>query len=214
MEYWKSQLKKINEFCKIKREECIIKFNEFKNYLNAIKEENNNNIEECIPLPEKNEIKETKNKESYWMLTCNPNKWFGEKNPENANVNNILKYLETYAWDIGKVSLEIKDGDKGIIKISGDSRIKKDRTINKELFDKLDPGIYAEIEFVENDGKVVFVDDKGVNRANIRVLDNLFNKDKIIDKEKSIKILGKLFNSYTSKEIKKDMFVNIIIEDH
>jgi len=220
-EYWLMKFKEVASFCKIRREECKVKLSEFKNYLNARKEEyratikeGKGNIEEAEVKEVKEEVKIEITNESYWMITCNPNKWFGEKNPENANVNNILKYLETYSWDIGKVNLDIQNGDKGIIKISGDGRIKKDRTINKELFDKLEPGIYAEIEFVEKDGKVVFVDDKGVNRANIRVLNNLFNTDKIIDKEKSIKILGKLFNSYKSKEITKDMFVNIIIEDH
>lgn len=84
-------------------------------------------IEEYINL--KNEYRE-KN-QPYWMLICNPKLW-GEGTDE-FEVNELLYNLDTHEelWKINantSMHLQMKIGQKGIIKVSEDTRSKEMRT--------------------------------------------------------------------------------------
>lgn len=157
------------------------------------------------------EILKEKNK-SYWMLISNPLKWGDE--PEymfndtlfNLDENTIIE------WSINKntdISFQMKEGEFGIIKVSEDSRTITQRTDNNgDLIPLLEAGIYAIFQIVKDDeGYVTFEDENGDYRVNIKVIDNLYNRDKQISKGKSIEILGESkFKSMSSTKIDKKQF--------
>lgn len=157
------------------------------------------------------DILKEKNK-SYWMLISNPSKWGSESKYMfndtifNLNENNIIE------WSINKntdISLQMKEGELGIIKVSEDSRTITQRTDNKgDVVQLLEAGIYAIFQIVkDNEGYVTFEDEHGDYRVNIKVIDNFYNKGKQISKEKSIEILGETkFNSMSSTKIDKKQF--------
>ena len=150
---------------------------------------------------------------NYWMMLCNPDKWFGLKVTENAKVNSLLLDLETYAWTTGKKSFkEIKAGDLGIIKVGNDHRSKACRSISNIVEDKLDAGIYTIIEFMEQDGTVLHYDKEGIRRVHFKVVKNLFKENSIIDKSNSEALLGKYYKSFSSTMIPKEIFEKI--ENH
>jgi len=153
------------------------------------------------------------NTHNYWMMLCNPDKWFGVKVVANAKVNSILYNLDTFAWTTGKRSFkEMKAGDLGIIKVGNDHRNKACRTIDDELVDKLEAGIYTIVEFIEKDGQVLHYDKNGIERVHFKVIKNLFKENSIIDKLNTEKLLGKYYKSFSSTMITKEIFERIHTE--
>ena len=148
----------------------------------------------------------------YWLLICNPNKWFGENVTQNAEVNQILRDLESYDWTTGRNNFsEITAGDKGIIKLGKDHRSKNNRTLpSGEIVDKLKSGIYAIVEFEEVNGNVLSIDGNGKERAHFRVLNNLFHNNTIVSTEIAITALGNSMKSWNSKEILEEEYNDLI----
>jgi hypothetical protein len=167
--------------------------------------------DEIIKYIEMKKIQKEKTR-SYWMLISNPLKW-GEI-PEymfnetlfNLNENEII------SWSINKntdISLQMREGEFGIIKVSEDKRTITQRTDkNNNLVPLVEAGIYAIFEIVKDtDGDVTFEDENGDYCVNVRVIDNFFNKCKQISKEKSIEVLGEnIFKSLPSRKIEKRQF--------
>jgi len=147
---------------------------------------------------------------NYWMMLCNPNKWFGDKSVKNAQVNDILYNLVEYAWTTGRnIFDDIKDGDLGIIKVGNDNRSKLCRTVGDELKAKLEAGIYAIVEFKEKDGKILHKDSDGIKRVHLKVVRNLYKEGNIIAKNDTKRLLGSDFMSFSSKKIPSSTFKNI-----
>jgi len=148
---------------------------------------------------------------NYWMLLCNPNKWFGDKSTKNAEVNGILYDLVEFDWTTGRNSfVDIKEGDLGIIKVGNDHRSKACRTIGNDTVDILDAGIYAIVEFINNEnGTVLHKDANGTPRVHFKVLRNLYKENEIIDKDNTQRLLLGDFKSFSSKKISEDIFLNI-----
>jgi len=147
---------------------------------------------------------------NYWMMLCKPNKWFGDKSIQNAQVNDILYNLTEYPWTTGRnIFDDIQDGDLGIIKVGNDNRSKLCRTIGDELKAKLDAGIYAIVEFKEKNGKILHEDNSGIKRVHLRVVRNLYKEGNIIAKDDTKKLLGSNFMSFSSKKISSSTFKNI-----
>jgi len=147
---------------------------------------------------------------NYWMMLCNPNKWFGDKSIQNAQVNDMLYNLTEYPWTTGRnIFDDIKDGDLGIIKVGNDNRSKICRTIGDTVKEKLDAGIYAIIEFKEKDGEILHKDSDAIKRVHLRVIRNLYKEDNIISKDDTKTLLGSDFMSFSSKKIPFATFKNI-----
>ena len=154
----------------------------------------------------KMDIKQDKH---YWMLLCNPSKWF-EECSESAKVNEILFNLEEYAWTTGKSLFKgVSKGDLGIIKVGNDTRSKACRTVDGELVEKLEAGIYAIVEFIEKDGTVLHHDENKIRRVHFRVIKNLYKDDCIIKKKDTEMLLQNNFKSFSSKRIPQDIFSDI-----
>ncbi len=154
-------------------------------------------------------MESTTNK-NYWMMLCNPNKWFGNKNNKNAKVNDILFNLTEYSWTTGRNSFsDIKEGDLGIIKVGNDHRSIACRTLNDEVVDKLAAGIYAIIEFIEIDKTVLHNDENGISRVHFKVIRNLYKDEKIINKYNTEILLKNNFKSFSSKKIPDEIFISI-----
>lgn len=167
--------------------------------------------DEILKYIEIKKIQKEKNK-SYWMLISNPLKW-GEI-PEhmfNETIYN-LNENEIVSWTINKntdISLQMKEGELGIIKVSEDKRTIAQRTDkNGNVVSLIEAGIYAIFEIVKNgEGDVTFKDKDGEYLVNVRVIDNFYSKNKQISKEKSIEILGEnIFKSLSSRKIDKRQF--------
>jgi len=149
-------------------------------------------------------------KKNYWMLLCNPNKWFGDKSIQNAVVNGILLNLDEYAWTTGRNSFDdIKDGDLGIIKVGNDNRSKACRTIGDKVEDKLDAGIYAIVKFIMKNNTILHKDSNGAKRVHLKVIRNLYKENNIIDKTNTQRLLQNNFKSFSSKKISEDIFLDI-----
>jgi len=193
--------KKILSIFSKKEEKKGIDVNKLKKTMDANKEEEKK-VKKVI---QKKEITKEDLKEKYsraWMLVGYPDKWFGDKVQENATVNDFLKNLKEGTWEITKaLSKNIKIGDKGIIKLGNDTRSKERRTINKIEKEKLDSGVYAVIEFIGIE------EDAETFKAKYKIIKNLYKEGKVINKEDSEKILGKVNRT---KEIDKGLVENII----
>ena len=148
---------------------------------------------------------------NYWLILCNPNKWFDEGSSKNAEVNNLLYNLEYENWRVSERYFKnAKAGDKGIIKVGKDSRSKKSRTLgNGTIVDYLNAGIYAFFEIVEDDRKRVTFHDDNNFRVNLKVYNNLMEKSIIIGEEDSKRLLGEKYNAQSSVKLDKDLFINI-----
>ena len=147
---------------------------------------------------------------NYWMMLCNPNKWFGDKSIQNAQVNEILYNLTEYPWTTGRnIFDDIKDGDLGIIKVGNDNRSKICRTIGDEIKEKLNAGIYAIVEFKEKNCEILHKDSDGIKRVHLKVVRNLYQEGKIITKDDTKQLLGSDFMSFSSKKIPSATFKNI-----
>lgn len=123
---------------------------------------------------------------NYLYLMCNPYKWYGEGHKDNYQVNELLYNLTETDWSISSLK-NIFVGMQGIIKVSRDDRAKY--YLDEYGVEKLQSGIYATFEVIG------FDPDKNHGRVDIRVIDNFFHQNRIIDKEKSKKILGDKFSS-------------------
>ena len=156
-------------------------------------------------------------KPKYWMLISNPAKWDDGDNQHEVN-NNLLSLDENSIefWKINDrtdMELAMKAGDLGIIKVSEDTRSIKNRTDkNGEIVPILNSGIYAIFEVIKDeDGDITFENEDGNWFVNIKVIDNLFAKDKIIDKDTSMKLLGEnLYKSVPSTRITKEVFDKVL----
>ena len=148
----------------------------------------------------------------YWLMICNPNKWFGEGVSQNAEVNLILRNLETYDWTTGRNDFRmIAAGDKGLLKLGKDHRTIANRTLDSgEIVDKLEGGIYAVVEFEEENGSIFSIDDNGEERVHFRVIDNLYSTDMIVNTEMATVALGNNMKSWNSKEITEIEYYNLI----
>ena len=169
-------------------------------------------IEEYINL--KNEYRE-KN-QPYWMLICNPKLW-GEGTDE-FEVNELLYNLDTHEelWKINantSMHLQMKIGQKGIIKVSEDTRSKEMRTDeNGDLVPLLESGIYGLFEIVdyENSGSPIdeYYDEYMVN---IQMFDNFYKEGVNIPKEIAKELLGEnIYNSIPSRKIDKATYENVV----
>jgi len=133
----------------------------------------------------------------YLRLICNPNKWFGENNEENYKINELLKNLGSSSWSIGNLK-NIYIGMKGIIQVGEDNRAKW--LLDRYNITKLKAGIYAIIEVIE-----IYE-----NRVKIKAIKNFFSYEKIINKEKSIEILGKdIFKAMRQGYLNESSFIKI-----
>jgi len=158
------------------------------------------------------EEQETKN-EKYWMLIINSLKWGDGEKP--FKVNQLLYDLDEVSWTINKntdLTHRMKKGHKGIIKVSKDNRGLEDRRDEDgNIVDVLVSGIYGFFEVVEDeDGDCTYELENGQWLVNIKVIDNFYRKNKIVDKEEAIKYLGNVFYSIPSREITKKSYLGII----
>jgi len=144
---------------------------------------------------------------NYWLLIAAPDKWFCDKCIENAQVNSILKSLDKQSWRVQEQYFrDAKQGDQCIIKIGNDYRSIERRTLeNGEVVDQLEPGIYALAKIIEE----LYLDENNIYRIKVKITDNLFSKDKIIDAEMSEKILGQDYFSMYSKAIEETTYQNV-----
>jgi len=168
-------------------------------------------IEEYINL--KNEYRE-KN-QPYWMLICNPKLW-GEGTDE-FEVNELLYNLDTHEelWKINantSMHLQMKTGQKGIIKVSEDTRSKEMRTDdNGELVPLLEPGIYGLFEIVEYENGSPIDEYYDEYMVNIKMFDNFYKDGVNIPKEKAKELLGdNVYNSIPSRKIDKAIYENVV----
>ncbi len=135
---------------------------------------------------------------NYLYLMCNPYKWHGEGHKDNYEVNELLYNLTETSWHVGHLK-NIFVGMQGIIKVSRDDRPQYFLDEHNET--KLLSGIYATFEVTN------FSPDKKEGKVNIRVIDNFFQNNKIIDKEKSKEILGdNKFNAMSQGYINSDIY--------
>lgn len=146
---------------------------------------------------------------NYWLLLGSPDKWFGEMSSNNANVNEELLKLNIEEWRVRKEYFkDAKIGDKCIVKISNDTRSIERRTLlNDEVVDILNAGIYATAEISK---ELYFDENNECHRVQIQVVKNLFNENKIIDRDMSEKILGTDYFSMSSKKLEKEKYENIL----
>jgi hypothetical protein len=154
-----------------------------------------------------------KNKK-YWMLICNPLDWGEGEKP--FKVNKLLYELDKESWTINKntdITHKMKKGHKGIIKVSKDNRIEDERCDDEgNIVEKLISGIYGTFEVVEDeDGDCTYEVENGEWFVNIKMINNFYKEDKIIDKEDAIRYLGKdIFFSRPSRDILEKSYVEII----
>lgn len=153
----------------------------------------------------------------YWMLICNTEMW-GE-GTEQYEVNSLLYNLSEESiepWKINQrtdMELQMKEGHRGIIKVSEDKRTKLARlTYEGEEIPLLQSGIYGIFEVIRDvDDDCTYENTNGDWFVNIKVIDNFYAQDRIIPKEKAIELLGKnIYNSIPSTKINKKVFENIL----
>ena len=170
--------------------------------------------------PEINEYLELKNKnreknQPYWMLICNPKLW-GDGSSE-FEVNELLKDLDTHEelWKINantSMHLQMKIGQKGIIKVSEDSRSKEMRKDEKgNLVPLLESGIYGLFEIVEHENGSPIDKYYDEYMVNIQMFDNFYKEGINIPKEKSRELLGdNVYNSIPSRKIDKKLYDDVV----
>ncbi|MDD2652197.1 MAG: hypothetical protein PHX44_04015 [Sulfurimonas sp.] len=168
--------------------------------------------DEIIEHIERRKLIKEKNKR-FWMLISNPQKW-GDDIPEYAFNETILNLNdeEIIQWSINKntdISLQMKEGERGIIKVSEDKRTIQQRTDeNENIVPLVESGIYGIFEIVKDDENfVTFEDEYGDFYVNIKVIDNFYKKSKQISKQQAVEILGEdIFNSMQSRSIERKQF--------
>lgn len=145
----------------------------------------------------------------YWILLCNPDKWFGENDQQNAQVNSVLFNLTNETWRVGKKQFsKAKVGDCGIIKVGEDTRPLKRRTsLNGGIVNQLEPGIYAIFEIVAGPkGEALWIDEDEQYRIKIEIKRNLYREGKIINKQDSQKLLGNKYSAFASESLSKEIY--------
>lgn len=155
---------------------------------------------------------------NYWILIAAPDKWFCESCDTNANVNEILLTLDEQPWRVREDYFrDAKIGDKCVIKIGKDTRSIERRTLdNGEVVDILESGIYGLAEIV----KELYFDKKDdCHRVVVKITQNLFKENNIIDADMAEKILGNDFTSQSSKKIDAKKYAHLlsiveITQDH
>lgn len=143
------------------------------------------------------------------MLIASPDKWFCESCGENAKVNETLLDLENQSWRVREDYFQdAKIGDKCVIKISQDKRSIEKRTLeNGEVVDSLESGIYAIAEISQ---ELYFDKAEQCHRINVKIIDNLFRDNILIDAEMAEEILGSDFTSQSSKRIEEKKYNHIV----
>ncbi len=151
---------------------------------------------------------------NYWIVIASPDKWFCESCEKNAKVNEVLLNLENQSWRVRQDYFQdAKMGDKVVIKISQDKRSIERRTLdNGEVVDVLQSGIYAIGEIAQ---ELYFDEEDNCHRVDVKITNNLFKDNHIIDAQMAEKILGSDFTSQSSKPIDEDKFYKVFsyIED-
>ncbi len=138
-----------------------------------------------------------KEQEEYLYLICSPDKWFGEGSEENYQVNELLYNLSKTDWGISRLK-NIYEGMLGIIKVSRDDRLKY--ILDEYDVERLQSGIYATFRVVS------FNPDKKNGKVEIKILDNFYHQNRIIDKETSKEILGDKFSSQSQGYIDENIY--------
>jgi 5-methylcytosine-specific restriction protein B len=149
---------------------------------------------------------------NYWLLLCNPDEWFGSKVLENAKVNDLLFNLDFEDWRVRESHFkDIKLGDFGIIKVGEDRRSQERRTLpDGKVVEKLEAGIYAIFEVIENkNGQILFYDNDET-RINIKIINNLFQKNAIIKKDIAQQLLQGYYQQQSSVKMDSNIFANVL----
>ncbi|MCX6077175.1 MAG: HNH endonuclease [Campylobacterales bacterium] len=136
-------------------------------------------------------------KENYLYLMCNPDKWFGEKHLDNYKTNDILYNLSSHAWSVSHLK-NIHIGMLGILKVSRDDRAID--LLKKHNVAKLESGIYATFEVID------FIPDRIDGKVTIKIVDNFFHQNRILNKEKTKEILGDKYNAQSQGYIHKSIY--------
>jgi len=145
----------------------------------------------------------------YWILVASPDKWFCESCGENSKVNETLLNLENQPWRVREDYFQdAKVGDKCVVKISQDKRSIERRTLeNGEVIDLLQSGIYAIGEIAQ---ELYFDEKDSCHRVDVKITNNLFKDNQVIDAAMAEKILGNDFISQSSKRIDEDKYRHIL----
>ncbi|GEM_PF-219109 len=146
---------------------------------------------------------------NYWILISAPDKWFCKSCDKNAKVNEIVLNLDEQPWRVREDYFrDAKIGDKCVIKIGKDYRSIERRTLdNGEVIDVLESGIYA---FGEISKKLYFDEKDDCHRVVVKITQNLFKENNIIDADMAEKILGNDFTSQSSKKIDEKKYAHLL----
>ena len=181
------------------------------------------NQDENIYLEVKNELEKytayktelLEKNQPYWMLICNPKLW-GDGSDE-FEVNELLHDLDTHEelWKINantSMHLQMRIGQKGIIKVSEDSRSKEMRKDeNGNLVPLLESGIYGLFEIVEYENNSPIDEYYDEYMVNTQMFDNFYKEGVNISKEKSRELLGdNVYNSIPSRKIDKKLYDDVV----
>jgi hypothetical protein len=151
---------------------------------------------------------------NYWILITAPDKWFCESCDENANVNEDLLNLDEQSWHVREDYFKnAKINDECIIKVGEDKRSIERRTLdNGEVVDVLESGIYA----LGKISKELYFDGSYEvgrrHRIAIKITQNLFKENRIIDADMAKKILGNDFTAQSSKKIDEEKYNQIVTQ--
>lgn len=146
---------------------------------------------------------------NYWILIAAPDKWFGENSEENAKVNDALLNLTIQPWRVREDYFNNANiGDKCLIKIGKDTRSIARRTLkNGEVVDLLESGIYA---LGEINRKLYFDEIGECYRVDVKITENLFKLNILIDAEMAENILNNDFSTMSSKKIDEKKYNHIL----
>ncbi len=108
--------------------------------------------------------------------------------------------------------LQMKIGQKGIIKVSEDTRSKEARKDeNGDLVPLLESGIYGLFEIVEHENGSPIDEYQDEYMVNIKMFDNFYKEDVNIPKEIAKELLGEnIYNSIPSRKIDKSIYENVV----
>ena len=146
---------------------------------------------------------------NHWLLLCSPDKWFGDKNPKNAQVNEMLLTLDIQSWRVQeRYFRDAQIGDKCILKVGEDKRSLKRRTLkNGDLVDVLESGIYAIGEIYE---EIYYDKEDDVFRVTFNCETNLFLENRVIVREKAEELLESDYLSMSSKRISESKYQSVL----
>jgi hypothetical protein len=148
---------------------------------------------------------------NYWILISAPDKWFCESCAENAKVNETLLNLNEQSWSVREDYFKNAEiNDECIIKVGKDKRSIERRTLdNGDVVDVLESGIYA----LGKISKELYFDEVDhCHRIVIKITQNLFKENSIIDADMAEKILGNDFTTQSSKKIDEEKYNQIVTQ--